>query len=284
MSTFPNTRVAVQPSATIYTDAGCRTFATVLIDGVPQSGSLIVADSSGLWPLFDVADAAVVYYRTPAGRIESMLPAIGANITAPIVISGSTEDNPALVELINALVTLGLPIVNSTQTGAVVTSVSPDTGTSAGGTQITIIGYGLSDATGVEIDGDPVDSFEIISDTEIRAITASHAGGTATVNLVVTDPDGNSAPVDFDYVDPAAEIDTLSPTTGGTAGGTAVTVNGSWFGDATAVTFGGTPGTSFTVVNDGVIEVDSPAHAAGAVDVIVESPNGDSDPATFTYA
>jgi HK97 family phage major capsid protein len=40
------------------------------------------------------------------------------------------------------------------------------------------------------------------------------------------------------------------------------------------VTFGGVAGTAFTVVSATSITVTAPAHAAGAVDVVVQSPNG----------
>lgn len=74
---------------------------------------------------------------------------------------------------------------------------------------------------------------------------------------------------------PPPSIASLVPTTGTDAGGTTVNVIGSAFtGDATSVTFDGTPGTGLTVVSDALIEVTSPAHAAGAVDVTVTTADG----------
>jgi hypothetical protein len=68
----------------------------------------------------------------------------------------------------------------------------------------------------------------------------------------------------------------VSPTSGPTTGGTAVTITGSNFTGATAVRFGTTAATSFTVVNDTTITATSPAHAGGALNVTVTSPGGTS--------
>lgn len=58
------------------------------------------------------------------------------------------------------------------------------------------------------------------------------------------------------------------------AGGRAIELLGSYFTGATAVTFGGTPATNFTVVNDTHIEAVYPAKAAGTYPVVVTNPAG----------
>lgn len=88
-----------------------------------------------------------------------------------------------------------------------------------------------------------------------------------------------------DVAPPPAAITTVAPATGGVAGGTAVTITGTGFTGATGVTFGGTAGTAFTVVSSTSITVTTPAHASGAVTVVVLSPNGNGTKLTgFTYA
>lgn len=64
-------------------------------------------------------------------------------------------------------------------------------------------------------------------------------------------------------------ITSVTPATGAAAGGTAVTIIGSGFTLGTSVTFGGTAGTSFVLVNDTKITVTTAAHAAGTVAVVV---------------
>jgi len=79
-------------------------------------------------------------------------------------------------------------------------------------------------------------------------------------------------------------ITLISPATGAAAGSTAVTITGVGFTGATGVTFGGSAGTSFTVVSDTSITVTTPAHAAGAVDVVVTKSGGNATEYNgFTY-
>lgn len=71
---------------------------------------------------------------------------------------------------------------------------------------------------------------------------------------------------------------------GPTAGGRVVRIIGTGFTGATGVTFGGTAGTSFSVVSNTLIEVTAPAKAAGAYDVVVQHPTGNSTIASgYTY-
>jgi hypothetical protein len=82
----------------------------------------------------------------------------------------------------------------------------------------------------------------------------------------------------------------VSPNTGPAAGGTSitsVTITGTNLTGATAVSFGGTAATGFAVVSATSITATSPAHATGAVDVTVTTPNGTSavnSADTFTCA
>lgn len=65
----------------------------------------------------------------------------------------------------------------------------------------------------------------------------------------------------------------ISSQTGPIAGGTSVTLTGLNLGTATAVTFGGTNATIASQTST-TLTVTSPAHAAGAVDIVVTNPNG----------
>jgi hypothetical protein len=84
------------------------------------------------------------------------------------------------------------------------------------------------------------------------------------------------APVDFDF--DASGVDAeepsllvLKPKSTNIAGGKKVTISGDNLEGVTGVTFGGTAATDLDVsaAGDGVITVTAPAHAAGAVDVVV---------------
>lgn len=69
----------------------------------------------------------------------------------------------------------------------------------------------------------------------------------------------------------------LDPTKLPAAGGTPLVVYGDNFTGATGVTFGGTVGTAFSVVDDNTIHVTSPVKAAGAYAVVVTKAVGNSN-------
>ncbi len=64
-----------------------------------------------------------------------------------------------------------------------ITSLSPNSGVVAGGTQVTINGTGFLPGTQVKLDGQFVSSTQV-SDTKIVFTTAAHAAGTVTITVV----------------------------------------------------------------------------------------------------
>jgi PGF-pre-PGF domain-containing protein len=80
------------------------------------------------------------------------------------------------------------------------TSISPASGTTAGGTTVTIIGTNLLGATGVTFGGTAATSYTVDSATQITAVTPAKAAG--AVNVVVTTP-GGTATGAYTYVAPA---------------------------------------------------------------------------------
>lgn len=81
-------------------------------------------------------------------------------------------------------------------------------------------------------------------------------------------------------------VTSLTPSIGATTGGRTVTIRGFGFTGATAVRFGPTAATSFTVVDNTTITAVSPARSAGLVNVWVDTPAGTSantSASWFTY-
>jgi hypothetical protein len=100
---------------------------------------------------------------------------------------------------------------------------------------------------------------------------------------------GNKEGALFAFSATTPVVEKLSPTKGPVGGGTTVTVTGKNLTGATAVKFGATAATSFTVKSDTSITAVSPAEPAGKVDVTVTTPKGTSavslkDRFTFTPA
>lgn len=87
----------------------------------------------------------------------------------------------------------------------------------------------------------------------------------------------------FLYVSGPA-VNRISPSSGPSTGGTAVTITGSGFTGATAVTAGGLPVANFVVVNDTTISAAMPPGTSGLAGIIVTVGENSSAPGTsFTY-
>ena len=162
-------------------------------------------------------------------------------------------------------------------TGPTVASVSPTSGPTAGGTSVTITGTSFTGATAVMFGNTAATSFTVNSATQITAVAPAQAAG--TVDLTVTTPGGTSAlsqADQFTYLVNTPTVTSISPTSGPTAGGASVTITGTNLTGATAVMFGTTAATSFTVNSATQITAVAPAGAAGTVDLTVTTPGGTS--------
>ena len=75
----------------------------------------------------------------------------------------------------------------------------------------------------------------------------------------------------------------ISPTSGTTSGGTSVTISGTNFASGATVTFGGTAAANVVLVSSTTITATTPAHVAGAVNVVVTNSKGQSGTLTNGY-
>ena len=156
-----------------------------------------------------------------------------------------------------------------------VTSVSPNSGTTAGGTSVTITGTNLNGTTAVNFGATAATSYTVNSATQITA--TSPAGSTGTVDITVTTPGGTSttgASDQFTYTGPPPTVTGVSPSSG--PAGTSVTITGTNFTGATEVDFGACIQSTFTVNSATQIRTTSPAGGNGLVDVTVFTPGGTS--------
>ena len=156
------------------------------------------------------------------------------------------------------------------------------------GTSVTITGTNFTGATAVSFGGVAATSFTVNSATSITAVV----GIGATGNVNVTTPGGTASLAGFTFVPPPT-VTAFTPTSGGT--GTSITITGTNFTGATAVSFGGVAATSFTVnsatsitavVGSGVsgnVSVTTPGGTATLPGFIFNTVTGISSPSVNSF-
>jgi hypothetical protein len=107
-------------------------------------------------------------------------------------------------------------ITGTTVTAPSLTGVSPSTGSTAGGTVVTITGTGLTGASALTFAGTPATAFTVDSATQITATTPPNTAGAADV--AVTTPGGMAAIAgSFTYEAPAQGDSAVGAGPGATA-------------------------------------------------------------------
>ena len=163
-------------------------------------------------------------------------------------------------------------------------AISPNTGSTAGGAVLTIVGTGFESGAIVTLDNIATIA-TVVSSTNITATAPAHSAG--LVNVVVTNPGGQTARLTagFTYAEPPQpSVVAVSPTIGSTGGGTPLKITGPGFQYNVTVTIDGVV-TKATLFN-GSIYLTTLPHAAGSVDIVVSNPGGRTDPVAggYTYA
>jgi len=159
----------------------------------------------------------------------------------------------------------------------VVTSVSPTSGPSNGGTIVQITGSNFQSGASVTFGTKPAQSVVVNSTSQILAITPAAPATeqqSLPVDVIIRNPDGQSvtATGGFTYTAAPLSISAISPGSGSNDGGTIVSISGSGFTSAltgASVTFGGVPATELSVHDAATLTVKLPPHANGNVDVAV---------------
>lgn len=172
-----------------------------------------------------------------------------------------------------------------------VSSVTPTTGSTSGGTSLTLTGTNLASATAVTVGGAAA---TITSTSATSVVATSPAGSAGAATITVTTPGGTANLTgQFSYTGGGGgsggggggsssssssssagggslqEITEVRPAFGPISGGNLVAIIGYGFTGATSVTIGG-KAASFRVVNDATVEVTMPPGSAlGSADVAV---------------
>ena len=90
-------------------------------------------------------------------------------------------------------------------TGISVTSVSPLSGTTLGGTAVTIVGQNFTAGATVTVGGVPATAVQVMSPRTISATTGQHASGAADIT-VVSGGKSSTLPAAFTFVAPAPAV------------------------------------------------------------------------------
>jgi uncharacterized protein YhjY with autotransporter beta-barrel domain len=248
--------------------------------GTASGGTLVTVTGTGFTGVFGVK-----FGTTPGNSVTFV------SDTQITVVSPAGSGTADITVITPSGVSAAVAADKFTYLGAspVVSAIAPTSGSTAGGTVVVVTGTGFTGATAVKFGTVAAATFTVNNDDQVTA--TAPAGAAGAVDITVTTPSGTSptGTVDrFTYATPIVPAVTgLSPTTGPTPGGTSVVVTGSGFTGATAVKFGATAATAFTVNSDSQITATSPAGAAGAVDVTVTNSLGVSTAVAadkFTYS
>ena len=156
-----------------------------------------------------------------------------------------------------------------------ITSFTPDSGFV--GTEVTITGSVFAQATAVAFNGTTASSFDIDSNTQIRAIVPA---GATSGPISVSNANGtDSSATDFTVI-PVPSIASFTPLEGPV--GTEVTIAGSGFGGVTAVSFNGTPASSFAIDSDSQIQAIVPTGATSGPISVSDGINVAESSSSFT--
>jgi hypothetical protein len=214
----------------------------------------------------------------------------------------------------------GTPVANMhrNDTPPILSSISPASGPTSGGTVVTIHGSRLGKKASVMFDSTAATNLTWISPTMLTVTTPPHAAG--IVNIIITTPRGtgtSSSVGQFTYqtilssvtpdkksnsVSSARQIDenwfkvhpesafpnitSISSINDSSAGGSVITIQGVRLGRASKVMFGSTPATNVTWVSPTMLRVTVPPHATGEVNITIITPRGTTAPSSagrFTY-
>lgn len=145
-------------------------------------------------------------------------------------------------------------------------------------TSLTVVATNItSNFTGTALDGNVTETGNTCANVAPQSsCTLTYTPGSTVVTQTSFPIQGSNtnAVTAAIQIDPGITISAVNPSSGPASGGTGVTLTGSGFTGATSLTFGGTPATSLNVVNSTTVTAVTPAHATGAVDVVITTPSG----------
>jgi len=162
-----------------------------------------------------------------------------------------------------------------------VSSVTPSIGPLAGAQAVTITGTNFVGVTSVTFGGAAATSVVVVGPTSITCVTPAGSAGAASVAVTATGGSGANGSA-YTY-QAAPTVTSVTPDAGRSNQTQSVTITGTDFTGATAVTFGGVAATSVSVVGPTSITCTTPTGTAGATSVQVTTPAGSGSASAYFY-
>ena len=242
---------------------------TVAVTG----GTLVTVSGSGFMP------GATVLFGTTPGTSVSVIDSTTLTVMAPAGVLGSagtvSVTNPNGASGIGpGVIFFGGSAGTTTGTQPTISTVSPNTGSAAGGTSVTINGSGFIPGVTVSFGGVPATNVNVVSSTQITLTAPSGAVG--AVPVTVTSPYGffGGLSSGFTYLVATPQLTSVAPTEGLLVGGTPITITGSGFVVGATVTIGGQPVRNVAVTSPTSITGVTPPGVPGTAVVLVTNPGG----------
>jgi hypothetical protein len=231
--------------------------------GSPNGGTAVTITGTGFVP------GSTVHFGTVSGTTVVVISGTSISVVSP---GGSSTVNVTVSTPAGTSATSPSDVFTYNQL-PVVSQISPYSGSTSGGTTVTITGYGFTSGATVEFGGVSAQSVSYQSATgTLSAVSPSHAAG--LVDITVTTPGGTSATSSADqFIYGAPVVEEVTPDDGTTD--TTVTIYGSGFAEDATVSFGSTPAVDATVDSSSEITAIAPA-VSGIVNVTVSDTAGTS--------
>lgn len=243
--------------------------------GAVTGGTLVTISGTGFLP-----GATVVFGTTP-GTAVSVTSSTTLTVLAPAGPAGTAGSvrvtNPdGGTALAPGIFIFGSDGGTSTSVGTqpTISTISPNSGSAAGGTPVTILGSGFVPGITVAFGGVPATNVSVVNSTQITLTTPSGAVG--AVPVMVTSPAGSFGGLSngFTYLVATPQLTSVAPSEGLLVGGTPITLTGSGFVVGATVTIGGQPARSVSVTSPTTITAVTPPGVPGSAAVLVTNPGG----------
>jgi hypothetical protein len=166
----------------------------------------------------------------------------------------------------------------------VISSISPSTGSLAGGELVTIAGSGLGFVETIYLGENQCSDVTILSSTSVTCLAPAGSAGIVGVTILGKAKKSNSLDSIYTYqVGPS--IDTIDPAIGFAVGGDDVQITGGGFLAGAIVLIGGSKCTDVNVVDEYTLNCKTPPRTAGIKSLTITNPDGQTDTLAnaFTY-